>query len=155
METSRYGFELPLLLIGAFRNIIDELHQHLNTHGHQDSRPLHAFVLQAIGSDVVSVTELARRLGVTRQAAAKTVARLEQLGYAERNTDPKDARASLIAATAHASDLLRLSAVFFEAKKREWAALLGEPQFENLLGDLSKLTQGGLLGDLPGWFARA
>jgi len=154
MESPGYGFELPLLLIGAFRNIVDELHEYLHDHGHFDSRPAHAFALQALGSDVVSMTELAGRLSVTRQAAAKTVARLEQLGYVKREGDPKDARASLVSSTTHARDLLSRSAVFFEWKKSEWAALLGERQLDDLLDGLSKLAPDARLGDLPSWFAR-
>ena len=45
-----YGFELPLLLFGGFRSIIDELHAELARRGHPDLRPAHGFALQAIGT---------------------------------------------------------------------------------------------------------
>ena len=80
----RPGFELPLLLAGAFRELIDNLHAELGKHGHGQARPLHGFALQAIGPDGATVSELGRRLGVTKQAAAKTAAGLEQIGYIAR-----------------------------------------------------------------------
>ena len=80
----RPGFELPLLLAGAFRELIDNLHAELGKHGHGQARPLHGFALQAIGPDGATVSELGRRLGVTKQAAAKTAASLEQIGYIAR-----------------------------------------------------------------------
>src|SRR5580658_491145 len=68
----RSGFELPLLLVGAFRSLIDELHAELARQGHDLARPVHGFALQAIGPEGVTVSELGRRLGVSKQAAAKT-----------------------------------------------------------------------------------
>lgn len=150
----RYGFELPLLLVGAFRSIIDELHEFLDNHGHGGSRPIHAFALQALGGNEISVTELGRRLGVTRQAAAKTVSRLRSLGYVEWTADPGDARATLVRGTKRGEDVLYLSAHFFEVKKVELAALLGEHRIDEFLGDLSLLARDARIGDLPGWLTR-
>lgn len=84
----RAGFELPLLLLGAFRSVIDELHGVLAESGHGEARPLHGFALQAIGPDGSTASELGRRLGVSKQAAAKTVASLERVGYVGREPDP-------------------------------------------------------------------
>jgi hypothetical protein len=47
-----------------------------------------------------------------------------------------------------------VSAAFFEAKKAEWESLLGEGRFEDLLADLSQLTEDAPIGDLPGWLTR-
>src|SRR5476649_2044731 len=54
--------------------------------GHPDARPLHGFALQAIGSGS-SISELGRRLGVSKQAAAKTASSVVRLGYASRAAD--------------------------------------------------------------------
>src|SRR5436305_6021246 len=45
----RAGYELPLLLFGGFRAIIDELHAELGRRGHPDMRPAHGFAMQAVG----------------------------------------------------------------------------------------------------------
>ena len=46
-ELPTYGFELPLLLFGGFRSIIDELHAELARRGHPDLRPAHGFARPA------------------------------------------------------------------------------------------------------------
>ena len=63
------GFELPLLLLAAFRRLIDQLHAELAAHGHPDVRPVHGFAMQAIGLPGATSTEIGQRLGVSKQAA--------------------------------------------------------------------------------------
>src|SRR5271155_4900671 len=91
-EPAAYGFELPLLLFGGFRSIIDELHAELARRGHPDLRPAHGFALQAIGPRGATATEAGRRLGISKQAAGKTIDRLEELGYAQKAGDDQERR---------------------------------------------------------------
>src|SRR5215470_19170962 len=81
------GFELPLRLLLAFRELIDELHAELARRGHGDLRPMHGFVFQAIGADGTTAVDLGRRLGISKQAAGKTIESLERLGYVRRVAD--------------------------------------------------------------------
>ncbi|HYJ13443.1 MAG TPA: hypothetical protein VEW66_07620, partial [Thermomicrobiales bacterium] len=62
------GFELAFVLIGAFRQLIDDLHAELAEQGFPEARPGHGFALQAIGPGRVSISDLSRRLGVSKQA---------------------------------------------------------------------------------------
>ena len=153
MTTDRPGFELPLLLVGAFRALIDALHRELATQGHPDARPIHGFALQAIGPDAVTLSELGRRLGVTKQAAAKTATGLERLGYVARGQDPSDARAVRVQRTARGEDMLVRSAEIFERLRSAWAIELGLERVQMLEDDLERIvvTSGAKLGDLPGW----
>src|SRR5258707_14036679 len=81
MSNHTYGFELPLLLFGGFRSIIDELHAELARRGHPEVRPAHGFALQAIGLDGATATEAGRRRGVSKQAAGKTIDPRQGPGY--------------------------------------------------------------------------
>src|SRR5215831_21103066 len=83
-EPATSGFELPLLLFGGFRSIVDELHAELARRGHPDLRPAHGFALQAIGLRGATATEAGHRLGISKQAAGKTIERLDELGYVHR-----------------------------------------------------------------------
>jgi DNA-binding MarR family transcriptional regulator len=149
----RAGFELPLLLLGAFRSLIDELHRALAESGHGEARPLHGFALQAIGPDGTTVSELGRRLGVSKQAAAKTVTSLERAGYVRREPDPRDARAVRLLRTPSGEEMLSLSAMFFESFHRRLAQTLGHERLAALEGDLQRMAgpPWESLRGLPGW----
>lgn len=151
---SNPGFELPLLLLRGFRSLVDDLHAELARQGHPDVRPMHGFVLQAIGDDGVTAVELGRRLGVSKQAAGKTVASLERLGYVERGSDARDGRRKVVRVTARGRDCLVRSARIFDQLRRRWAGELGETRLAALEDDLRRVTPGGGLPvDVPGWFA--
>jgi DNA-binding MarR family transcriptional regulator len=147
------GWELPLLLAGAFRAIVDDLHDQLTDAGHPEARPIHGFALQAIGPDGVTVSELGRRLGVTKQAAAKTVASLQTLGYVHRVAHPEDQRATLIKRAPRGNEMLALSAHIFGRIHAEIAHRLGPAELEELEAALNKIARerAPRLGDLPGW----
>ncbi len=147
----RYGFEFALRLAGAFRAVIDRLHAELAARGHPDARPVHGIALQAIGPDGVTISELGRRLGVSKQAAAKTARGLEALGYATRRADTNDSRATVLRRTPLADDLLRLSAELFEREMEVWVESLGEDRFRALMRDLETIRRGAKIGDLSGW----
>ncbi|MEU5579557.1 MarR family winged helix-turn-helix transcriptional regulator [Streptomyces huasconensis] len=131
------GYELPLLLFAGFRALIDRLHAELARQGHPDLRPAHGFAMQAIGAGGATASEVGRRLGVSKQAAGKTVDRLVALGYAARADDPADARRKLIRLTPHGVDALRRSAVIFEELRAEWAERIGAGRLDALQDDLS------------------
>ena len=150
----RPGFELPLLLAGAFRTVVDALHRELAERGHPDARPLHGFALQAVGPDGATVSELGRRLGVTKQAAAKTAASLERLGYVRREPDFEDARAVRLRRSRGGEEMLALSAEIFDRLRAEWIRELGDARVRSLEDDLERIAGpagAAKLGDLPGW----
>ncbi len=153
MTTDRFGFELPLLLAAAFRALVDGLHDRLAARGHPNARPIHGFALQAIGPDGATVSQLGRRLAVSKQAAAKTAASLERLGYVVRGEHPTDARAVQLSRSPRGQDLLALSAEIFAVLLAEWARELGHARIRALEDDLERISRTGSakLGDLPGW----
>jgi DNA-binding MarR family transcriptional regulator len=153
MASEPPGYELPLRLFAAFRSIIDEVHDELARQGHPQIRPMHGFVFQAIGIDGTTAVELAARLGVTKQAAGKTIASLERQGYVERAADPRDARRKIVRLTGRGVDVLDQSARLFDAIQIRWAEALGEDRLAALHADLRTMTPGELFRlDVPGWF---
>jgi DNA-binding MarR family transcriptional regulator len=147
------GHELPLRLFAAFRAAVDAVHADLAAAGHPDLRPMHGFIFQAIGTQGTTAVELGARLGVTKQAAGKTIAALEKQGYVERAPDPADARRKAVRLTAAGLDVLARSARTFERVHAEWAAQIGPDRLAALETDLAALTHGELLRlDAPGWF---
>ncbi len=153
MSSEIPGFELPLRLLMAFRVLIDELHAELGRQGHPDIRPMHGFVMQAIGPHGTTAVELGRTLGVTKQAAGKTIETLERIGYVQRAPDPDDTRRKLVRLTPYGLDALNRSARIFDDLRANWAAELGEDRLQALESDLRKMTPATLWRlDTPGWF---
>jgi DNA-binding MarR family transcriptional regulator len=152
-EQTAYGFELPLLLFGGFRSVIDELHAELARRGHPDLRPAHGFALQAIGLHGATATEAGRRLGISKQAAGKTVERLEELGYVQRADDDQDRRRKLVRITPRGVQALAMSALIFEDIRSRWARTLGPGRLSALEADLRAMVPGDTFRlDVPGWF---
>jgi DNA-binding MarR family transcriptional regulator len=147
------GFELPLRLLLGFRVLIDELHAELARQGHPDLRPMHGFVLQAVGTGGTTAAGLGRRLGISKQAAGKTIDSLEQLGYLERHPDPADARRKAVRVTGRALDALDRSARIFDDLRASWAEVIGAERLRALEADLRKVTPPDAFRlDTPGWF---
>jgi DNA-binding MarR family transcriptional regulator len=148
-----YGFELPLLLFGGFRSIIDELHAELARRGHPDLRPAHGFALQAIGLRGATATEAGRRLGISKQAAGKTIDRLEELGYVQKAGDAQDRRRKLVRITPRGLEALSESAMIFDDIRSRWAGALGPVRLSALEADLRTMVPGEPFRlDVPGWF---
>jgi len=137
------GGELALRLLAAVRDLIDALHVELARRGHPDVRPGHGFALQAIAPGPVTGSELAGRLGVTKQAAGKTVEVLAARGYVERADDPADARRRLVVLTPRGRELLALSGEILERLRAERAAQVGPERFAAFEDALRGLTDGG------------
>jgi len=154
MSSDPPGFELPLRLLFGFRSLIDELHAELADQGHPGLRPMHGFVFQAIGRHGTTAVELGHTLGVSKQAAGKTIDALERLGYVHRERDPDDGRRMLVRLTDRGIDCLAKSARIFDQLRAQWAETLGVQRLRALEEDLRKVAspESARL-DLPGWFS--
>jgi DNA-binding MarR family transcriptional regulator len=146
------GYELPLLLLAAFRAVVDEAHEELAARGHQELRPAHGFAMQAIGTFGATAADVGRRLGVSKQAAGKTIDRLAALGYAERGGESADRRRKLVRLTPRGTEALALSAAAFGHVRERWAGLLGADRVADLEADLRAAAPGQAFRlDVPGW----
>jgi len=152
--TSGAGYELPLLLLAGFRAVIDEAHAELAARGHPELRPAHGFAMQAIGTFGATAADVGRRLGVSKQAAGKTIDRLAELGYVERGVESDDRRPKLVRITPRGPEALTLSAAAFKHVRARWTALLGTDRVAALEADLRKVAPGQALRlDISGWLA--
>jgi DNA-binding MarR family transcriptional regulator len=76
---------LDLGYLGQFvgQRINDLVLEKLAAEGYGDLRTSHGFVIQHLLGGPRTITELATALGISQQAASKTVAELVELGYLE------------------------------------------------------------------------
>ncbi len=152
---SRSGADLALLLLGGFRLLVDAAVLELAARGYEDVRPVHDFAMRAIAAGADNTSELGRRLSVSKQAAAKTVAVLRERGYVISDPDPHDARRKHLQVTALGFDVLRQGETIFDELRTQWEQQIGRAQLETLEKQLIALV-GTSPGrpDTPGWMAQ-
>ncbi len=141
----------PFLLMRTFRGLVDAVHEQLAEQGFPNIRATHGFALQAIGDGCTSV-ELAARLGVSKQASAKTAQSLESLGLIERHRNRDDRRERVITVSSRGRELLSLSAAAFRQEVAGWRVSVGGAAVSTTLHTLAKVSANGRSEtDLSDW----
>ena len=92
--------------------------------------------MQAIGTFGATAADVGRRLGVSKQAAGKTIDRLAELGYVSADGESADRRRKLVRLTPRGTQALALSAESFAHVRARWAAQLGADRVAALEADL-------------------
>jgi DNA-binding MarR family transcriptional regulator len=98
--------DLPTLAALAGSAANQHLLQRLRDQGYTGVRTSHGYVIQNLIEESPTVGELADRLGVTQQAASKTVVEMEALGLVTRVPDPGDSRVRRVTLAAQGQALL-------------------------------------------------
>ena len=98
-------------------------------------------VLAALAAEESPVTlvALARRLAVTKQNMTGMIARLEQLGVAERQEDPNDLRSSRVTLTRRGRTLVDKVRPAYDQWLREMTRDLSERDLQTVTRALEKL----------------
>jgi DNA-binding MarR family transcriptional regulator len=136
---SRSGADLALLLLGGFRALADAASAELALRGHEKIRPVHDFAIRTIDAGADTAAELGRRLGVSKQAAAKTIAFLEERGYIAGEADPRDSRRRRFTVTKRGHALLLTGEQVFDDLREQWAQRIGAEELDRLEEALSDL----------------
>lgn len=108
--------------------------------GFPDYRPTHQAVFQWLSPDGDRVTDLADRLGMTRQSVSELIDYLEERGYVERMPDPKDRRAVLVRRTERGWRVNQVARGVVEEVQTGWAQQLGREDFDTLVRLLRRLV---------------
>jgi DNA-binding MarR family transcriptional regulator len=136
---SRSGADLALLLLGGFRSLADSASEELATLGYEKIRPVHDFAIRTIDAGADTAAELARQLGVSKQAAGKTLVFLEENGYVASGVDPRDSRRRRFTVTERGRELLRTGEAVFDRLRDRWAERIGLEELERLEEALAEL----------------
>ncbi len=136
---SRGGADLALLLLGGFRFMAEQATLRLAERGYPGVRPAHDFALRAVVAGAGSVSEVGRRTSVSKQAAAKTVAFLEEGAYIVRSRDPSDGRRARLIVTDRGRSLMREGEAVFDELRAQWESLVGTDRIADLQDALIRL----------------
>ncbi|GGL31114.1 MarR family winged helix-turn-helix transcriptional regulator [Planomonospora parontospora] len=118
---------LDLSLVTLFTGwaMTDEVQRRLADDGFGDLRFNDGVVIQHLLRAPLSVTALARRMGITQQAASKAVTDMERRGLLTREPAPGDARTRLLRLTPHAAAAVEAARAHRAALDAELAERFG------------------------------
>jgi DNA-binding MarR family transcriptional regulator len=103
--------------------------------GFPDGRVLHI----CSRSDEVTISQIGRELGITRQGASKIIASLRDRRYVTLTASPTDGREKIVSLTARAVDLLAAQRKAARAIERRLRTEIGAEAFESLSALLDAL----------------
>lgn len=142
-------YELTFQLGLAFQLMLTEFTGRTEAAGYADLRPIHGLAFQALGPEGATGSELAARLGVTKQAAGQIVDYLEARDYVERRPHPAGGRRKLVALTEKGNEHMRRAGAILRDLEAELAAGMGETEVADLRSGLASLIRTMNHGPLP------
>jgi DNA-binding MarR family transcriptional regulator len=141
--------ELTFLLGIAFQLVLAEFNRRLAAAGYGELRPAHGMIFQIVHGEGTTSTELAERLGVTKQAAGQLVAELEKRGYVQRQQHPEGGRRRLIVLTDKALGHLKVAGTILHQLEAELAEQVDDANLAGLRTELSRLIRAMVGSQIP------
>lgn len=127
------------LLRLCWRRARDRLHEAIRAAGFTDLQDAHLAVFSYPLPDAVRPSDLARRIGMSRQATNHLISQMESLGYLERRAGDIGER-RLIYLTEKGWRVGEAIFVFMRELQAQWADQVGERRFEEFMAVLRQLA---------------
>jgi DNA-binding MarR family transcriptional regulator len=115
--------------------------ERLHESGFEDLEEAHLVVLQYPGPQGLRPSELAARVGMSKQAVNYQLGHLERLGYLVRQPDPDDQRSKRIALTERGYAVIPVIRRAVSEVESAWSRELGPERFAQLRNLLLELNQ--------------
>jgi DNA-binding MarR family transcriptional regulator len=109
--------------------------------GHDVVRPAHGAVFQYLDDTGTTVSVLAERAHMTKQAMAELVQHLESHGYLTRVPDPEDRRAKLVLPTERGHEVIAIAQGLVPELEGQVRKLLGVDRTRALRQDLETIRR--------------
>ena len=130
-----------VLLREAYVAIDRQVPDRLAEAGHVAIRVPHGAVLQHLDAAGTTVSTLAERAGMTKQAMAELVQHLEATGYVRRVPDPGDRRAKLVQPTDRGLEVIAIASSLVPELEKRLVGELGTSRWRQLRDDLAKIER--------------
>ncbi|MFD8544252.1 MarR family winged helix-turn-helix transcriptional regulator [Streptomyces sp. NPDC059649] len=125
----------------AFQLLLGEFTRRVADAGYPDLRPVHGMAFQVLRGDGATSSELAERLGVTKQAAGQIVDDLEERGYVRRQPHPAGGRRKLVVLTEAAHQHLAVAGRILHDVEAEAARATGRQDLTVVRAELADLIR--------------
>lgn len=130
-----------ILLREAYHAIERVVPLYLAERGHSAVRSTHGPVFQHLDAEGTTVSTLAQRAGITKQAMAELVLHLEHHGYVRREPSPTDARAKLVHLTEAGRDVMAIVRGLMPEIEKRLIDEIGNSRWHQLREDLARIPQ--------------
>ena len=125
----------------AEKAYISRMTERIRAQGFDDLPRLGTTVFPYLKLSGTRIVDLAKKMGISKQAASQNVKELVRLGYLEMGPDPEDKRAKLVLYTEKGRDYLRAGQKVKLAMQKEMADLLGDEALEHLARQLADMAE--------------
>ena len=112
------------------------LQARLHDRGWPDVSRSQSMVMTNIVSGIVRPSDIARNLGVSRQAIHSTINQMEKLGILQLDVDPQDRRHVIASLTETGQMMRRDAQLAMDSLTSQISSLLGQEKFDALLDAL-------------------
>lgn len=133
---------MPALVQMVAATAVPRLRAAFATAGLNGIRPAQSVLLVPLAAGGLHASDLAERLGVSRQAVAQAITMLERHRYVTRVPDPADARAQIIELTSRGRQALRVMRSNAVDLEKRWQQILGQRRLAELREGLHMLLSG-------------
>ena len=121
--------------------LMDEARHLILSHDDDGLRPSQFRVIGNVPPDGgITVTELAERVGMTKQGTGQFVTQLTDAGYLETDSDPDDRRVRIVRRTRLGHDATRRLAVTLRELENDWAKRVGKRRYREFRSILDEIA---------------
>jgi DNA-binding MarR family transcriptional regulator len=139
------GRERPVNVVVQLRDAYLALNDlaltRLHEAGHAAVRPAHSAVFQYLDETGTTVSQLAERAQMTKQAMAELVLHLEAHGYVARAPNPGDRRSKLVLPTQRGIEVVAIAQSVVPEAEAVVERAIGERRTAQLRRDLERILQ--------------
>lgn len=128
------------LLVAATREVNLHITTQLQRRGYAGTRPGHAALLANLDIGGNTISEVAERAAISKQAMARLAVELEELGLIDRTASASDARAVDLTLTRTGRALVRASVAIVDRLEKELEDALGTRSLATLKRGLALLA---------------
>lgn len=122
--------------------LLEEARQLIIRDGEDGLRPSQFRVIGSVPPDRgITVTELAERVGMTKQGTGQFVTQLTQDGYLVTESDPDDGRMRIVRRTRLGDDATQRLTVMLRRLEEGWAARLGKGRYRDFRRMLDEIAR--------------
>lgn len=132
----------PAHVVALLGETLDLIRTTLRQEQWSDLRPSHFRLLSALPAPGLSITELAERLGVTKQGCGQLVTALADSGHVAVASDPVDRRVRVVRRTAQGDETVRAFEDRIARLEQSWSDRVGARRYATFRRVMTELADG-------------